>query len=694
MGVILLLLSGCARPGAGPTAPRRAVHKTSPSTGPAAGAVATPPPERARRPGAASPGPADAQAPKHASPAALLVTPPKSAPAPWRLPPLSHEKRNPFETLQVVATDSRLSLVRTPAGLFAADDRLGVVGPLAPPVRATWVGLGAGHTVLAALAGGSLLVAAGAPAAARGLFKPLAAVPGATRWDAAGRFVAAATAARVFLSTDGGRHFRPRSQGLPAGFRVGRVRVRDDGVVAVRGAVGRRAREVTYVARRRHRFARARFQPAGLQRRGPWIWNGYWGCPAVLARDGRHWVRVRHRMLDRAPDREGLFDTSHQLVARAEPGPRKVLLAPAARAPAELRGADKGCHRPSSADRLAVQAQANTGFLEVLGTSSAGGNYGQMVSGGLAGQLSCRDWSCVRRGNRAIDLRVPRSSYLLADGACAAADADKSGACRPGARFVRRPHIVVIDLAAMRASILALPHGCARRAATGAAAGLALLFCRAGAGATRVYALDGTRWRDEATLPVSARAIWLPELRAAPDGTIALYPRCPNRGQSCRAFVRVPVAIGAAHAWREVAPAGAVGFWVVGGGAILALRDLGEQGRAHRVTFTLSTPAGDRDLVTGVKIRADVDMLQVRHGRIEITYHKHRRGNRRRGSLNAVIANVRRGQRTGTGKTKATPGASHPRRGGRFVVTTAGTLVKPSQLAAGPAAGQRGNTGR
>lgn len=545
-------------------------------------------------------GPARAAA--HGAPAPNLLAPATPA-APWLAPPIKSAPWSLFGNTEAVAWGAGAALVRTDAGRFAATLDRGVLGPLALPAGAMWTGLGANNAVLAATPDGSLYRAGTIAAAARGSFSRVARVPGATTWGAAGRVVVAGAERDVFVSTDGGHHFRRRR--IRHAAKVTRVFARADGAVVVRAASSTGRHTATYVARRGRNFIRTRFQPDALRQDGAWIWEDS-RCPALLSADGRHWVKPpRHpATLFLTPERwtSMLWDSDDLLaVARSSRDGYVTATSPPAPpfSPARQIRRERHC-----------------------------GGVGGGLEGGLADLRSrtCADWRCIRGANRPAPRQTRRRLAILEDASCDSRHANNYGDCASGAPLLHPPHLAIADRVTHRVALLAAPDGCARPSRVRNLRGLSLLFCP-GAGKTRVFALTpGNHFRAEEQLPVATAA--LTKARVAPDGTIAVYPVCHAHAH-CRAFVRRPLVAGAAGAWREVAPPGATAFWVVGGGAILILSDDGPArgSRTHLVTFALDTPTGSRDLATRVRLRDNPERLVVQNRRILLEYKRvHRRG--------------------------------------------------------------------
>lgn len=383
----------------------------------------------------ASEAPAAARAPKPPQPVIVSARP---APAPPWLEPAKKTQNMfaaGFGNTETVAWGARAALVKSDAGVFATTVERRVVGPLRLPYGAVWAGLVRGDAVLAATSGGALFRADSIAAAAKGTFVPLAQAPDATTWDASGDLVAAgAPRGAVFISTDGGRHFRRRITG--AGD-IAKVSARADGVVVAR-VHGPGGFPITYVARRGRRFRRARAQPERLERLGSWIWehgarkNGD-DCGAVLSADGRHWVEPgRDQNPWYGPSWSDMLQTWEQVQA---PPRAKHVTATSPPPPAFSRAR-------AIAGRFDCPAERDGVIGEFLAPSR-------------------EHWGAIRGTNRPVPKPTRHRLLILDDDACVPGLA--GGDCVAGAPLFHPLHLVAGDVVAHRVTFLALPAGCSRR---------------------------------------------------------------------------------------------------------------------------------------------------------------------------------------------------------------------------------------
>ncbi len=134
---------------------------------------------------------------------------------------------------------------------------------------------------------------------------------------------------------------------------------------------------------------------------------------------------------------------------------------------------------------------------------------------------------------------------LLGDGSCRQPD---DWACPPGKPLTRRPHAAVLDRDANRLRIAALPRDCepVRMLSAG---GVGMLLCASADGA-RIEMLDGSGgWQREAALDgVDPHAT---TLEMARDGTMLVRSNWLDFAKRV-AWVRRPVALGRADAWRRI----------------------------------------------------------------------------------------------------------------------------------------------
>src|SRR5262245_48345792 len=121
----------------------------------------SPPPAAKQHGKATAPASASAAAPAPVDPTEpVLVPSPAVRPAPWREEAWERPvPSDPFDSRQVIAVGVRTALVRAGTSTFAVSVRGGVIGPLAPPDKTRWLGLGGvdDDAVFAATSAGACL---------------------------------------------------------------------------------------------------------------------------------------------------------------------------------------------------------------------------------------------------------------------------------------------------------------------------------------------------------------------------------------------------------------------------------------------------------------------------------------------------------------------------------------------------------
>ncbi|WP_437585539.1 hypothetical protein [Sorangium sp. So ce1000] len=597
------------------------------SCGPAAGSAPA-----ALAPASVAIPPAPLEAPTHTADAPAVdpsapLTLPISAipPATWVEPPLGEQERakadqDPFLDHVEIALGERVALLAakgggagangggadptSSAGVFAVDEKLGVVGPLKLPARFTWVGV-AGPQIDALYTvtpEGALHRAAGVRDALRADgFEPRGSVPGATTWDAAGNVIAAAAGERVSVSTDEGRSFT--SAVVAPGKAVRKVLVRPDGVLAAwveAQARGQRpvAPDTFLSLDRGQTWKRSAFQPRSLKRMGSWIWNGDAMCPAVLSRDGQAWTRTAAiNDLYARPSLETALRLSSLIRATAA-GSFRSAVAPPAPEPPPRGGAAVGREPPCKSD---------------------GEGVGGIVGGVLgAPGASCEGALCLLES---ATPRLPPTRTRIAtlgDGICNPMSARPPGsAC--AAHLTRPPTLAVVDAIASTVAPVAAPEACPQPVVLHTAAGIGVLICRGASGAAALFVRGAQGpWHAEGSLAIPAEA--LKRMAAAPDGTLLLLGPTPPASvqprEPLQALVRSPLPLGTPQAWRRVtAPDGVAALPAPGGAALLASSPATSAGR--RLDVTLDRPGQPTiALARGVDVYQDLTRMEVRDGQV------------------------------------------------------------------------------
>lgn len=452
--------------------------------------------------------------------------------APWfRGQDVDAEKTATVSPDKLVQENVGVDIVSLGGRFYAYDEEHGASGPFAPPGGAEWLGIDATGAVWAARRDGAILRSRDVVAALHAhAYERIATEPGIRDFDVNGMHaVAAAGSDLVLIDT---RDNRVRRIRRPGALSLDRARVRSDGVVIAAG-----------------RNDNWRVVLLGSRGRGAWRVESLWGAPEragdfvmaggvcfTLARDGVGWFDSVNAT---EPDVLHRFWVHQRVVAYGpEPSFRRLADLPAhgRREPPDSCG---GSHR-TRAPRVKI------GHEETWVASCAGA---ARVMGAIH---PAKDDARYHFG-------------LLADGTCNLSDDWECSSTDP---LTRRPHAAVLDRDANRLQIAVLPDGC-HAVRMLSAAGAGMLLCRSEDG-IRIETLDPSgRWHREADLAgADPRAL---TLETARDGTMLLRSKWLDLAKR-RAWVRRPLALGRAGAWRRLDVSDLIELRAVPGGNVLGIK--------------------------------------------------------------------------------------------------------------------------
>jgi hypothetical protein len=471
----------------------------------------------------------------------------------------------------VLSYGERSALVGSEGATYWVSRERGAIGPLAIPADSRWVGLGQSDRILYADRLGTLFQSNGDKLD----FAPVGKVVGAESWDSAGAFVVAgSTWDEVFLSKDGGKTFAKRSLG--PGLRVEDVLVRSDGAVLAQARKVTDTRfesdVTTFLAMPGRPFAKSAIQADEFYKIGAWLWTDA-DCPAVLSKDGTHFVRAPAYAVDEqdhwadamAPTDHGKADALSRadLVTNKQPPP------PAYQARAD---AGRGAPCPESPSAPPDDKPPRE-------------------------KPACEAAACLADVMPAVGLR-PSALSILADGLCAKLP------CAYAQPFSRQPHAVRRDALA----VIDLPKSCGFPFFLKNAPGLPLLFCSTPDEVTQVFALDREdRWHEEARFEIPADQVGT--LSANEDGTVVF----PSGFQ--RIFLRRPLAAGDKDAWREVKGERVAVRALSGGRLFIAAEETLNWGQGDKQKTMLTIRIDDQTIATVAKPE-DLVAIGVRDGAI------------------------------------------------------------------------------
>jgi hypothetical protein len=465
----------------------------------------------------------------------------------------------------VLAVGVHAALVRTSWGPFAVDDRHGLVGKvtLPGPAGATprFIGFDGRDALYVATEDGRLHRAESVRSAASAGFEQRAQVAGAEAWDAGGDVVVGVTSSAVWISNDGGTTFHATRPGQAEGMRYRTVAVRDDGVVVVAGeSSGELDTPLTYVSRDRgSTFVASRLRMRLVYRYGARIASFPAFADAgddggVLSIDGVRWTR-------KPTPADMPLDPWRYPVGFSE-----VLVAWAPTAKATLHEPEAPLP-PAPADEVSGDIESFYGFG--FGSSSVG----IACAAGLPRPpfgLSVVLGTLGREG----PYRSRSRFRLASDGACVGGDDEREleerARCKPDARLVRVPHLVVLDGATKDVRVADLPGGC-RPLHLSSARGGGVLFCldedRSPDAGGRLFLVDR---RGHALAVRGATSGLDGRFAMADDGTL-LFPEARPLTGPWRVALRGPSPLDMAASLISVAVDDAVAYRVLPGGAGLAI---------------------------------------------------------------------------------------------------------------------------
>ncbi len=469
--------------------------------------------------------------------------------APWVAPVMQEGAGAQLRPNSLVTFGDRVSIHETPRGYWAVDANDGVLGQIAPPPRANWLGVDGRGRIWAARRGEGVMWRAPDARAAlnRDSFDQLDVVEGATTFDVNRDLVVAGVEDRVLISGDGGQSWKtrypfmgPMDRGeLPMmELTLKHVFARYDGVVVAMATDPEMPEmPMTVISRDRGQsWELSTFQPKSLTRHGAFIWNGDVTCPAVLTKQAIYW-NSDPRLSDvpgyRDPRGEMLSLVTTTVAPAA--GERLATLSePDARTDDPDKrhaGMEPSCLDPIPTAEDLARAEARRSVHRGRGR-------------GLRG-AACEGVQCLQAASAPQTSRY--EMMLFADAACAA-EADD---CPGETEAARPPHASIFDRARDILDITEIPRGCLPHRLS-SVRGLNVLVCRGDPATVWTRPWDDV-WRYEAELPASHTEVG--EVSAAADGTIFMHSVCAGGAtpESCSAgFLRRPVASGADRVWMEV----------------------------------------------------------------------------------------------------------------------------------------------
>jgi len=471
----------------------------------------------------------------------------------------------------VVSANVDTAIVRTRRLVLAVSRTRGVLGSLSLPNKTTWVGLSGHNRIFAATADGTLYRA---DATSPFMFEQQVNIPGATRWDSGGSEVAVLANGALMRSVDEGASF---VQVAVPDADVRELAIRFDGVVVVQGNHRATGLSDAWLASDGGAFQRSTFALSSLFR-----WGGIIGssdeCGTELAADGRTWIHNpsalhwRNGLSDwptqalETSSRLNVLDNPPSLIERPrQPGQD----APVLRA---NRGRTCTGHHATHAPAVKLASPATPG------PHGAGASA---ISGRLDRDPPPYNTSLVWLSDGLVEHgTISRVSQL--------------------ALLSRHP----ASLGAVQA-----PCAPARVFSTG---GIGLVVCATNTVEASIFTIDreGHAFAEGA---LRVRSLDDLSLASAQDGTLLLRSQwgAAERG----AFVRSPLALGSAGAWRSIPLEDAVEVRVADGGALLLITT-GHVPLPATFSLTLARPGERRELFHGIPVDGSLLDLHVNRDKL------------------------------------------------------------------------------
>lgn len=534
---------------------------------------------------------------------------PEMAAAPWSLPPFEPGRTHPLDHANVIAASRGIAIAKARDILIGSSTTTGIVGALRMPERAMWHEIVAGDLILVADEQGQLWRAPTLEVAVQRGFERVARVTGAKRWDASGHFVIAVEepssrpsgpglssrpsgpGATAWISADGGATFGPMTS--PGKGTIETMVVRDDGVVVAQMSHKVRNKS-TYTVMLSgdagRTWSRSAWHPFSVYRHGGWIIGDDSAADrdivGLLASDGKAWSKHGRVWEEISANGEGWrLDFAHD-----------PALAPDGRVRADAMDlvAPPPPARPLRGKPLVLDDKT-------FGLSGIGGGTGF----GESGVPHCKGVSCLHSSVGEAPFPVAIDVLGFGDARCAVATTPCPFAER------RSPHFAVFDHRHAQFDLVQLPTACADVEIVDAG-GLTLVGCALGDHRV-VYGVDPTGKVARESITADGAAPWsLGLVSMATDGTIWI----PQEGACDRwaaGWVRRPLAVGAADAWRHVVAERARAWRAVGAGIAIGVIDRGDSLAA----LQLDHPDGHSEVVLdGIRVAIDVTGVSVKDGRV------------------------------------------------------------------------------
>jgi hypothetical protein len=471
---------------------------------------------------------------------------------------------------RVVAANVDTAIVQTRRMTLAVSRTRGALGSLSLPNDTRWIGLSGNGSIYAATTDGTLYRSEPSPPF---VFQRQASVPDATRWDSGGRVVAALANGRVMRSLDEGTTFAEVL--IDPSAVLTELAVRFDGITVVQGSHRSTGVPDAWIARDGGAFQRSTFPVSSLYRLGGIIGSSD-PCSPEMAADGRTWIYGHGRSL--WPD--GLsdwptraFETSSRLTMLDNP-PSFIEL-PRRAGPDALVAQFNRCDPRGSHRTLAPRIKMDSHPAVPLHGAGAAA---------ISGRLDREAAPCN------TDL------LWLSDGL-----ADHEAVARAS-------HMAVLSRHPATLRIIVPPCSHGRLFSTG---GIGLVVCRSPSDIVDALVMTIDREGQafaEGSLPFSDLDALT--LASTPDGTLLLRSRWGDVDR--QAFVRSPVALGSANAWRSVALGNAVEVRVAEGAGLLLI-ETGYVPIPSTFTLTLDRPGERRELLRSIVVDGSLLDLYVNH---------------------------------------------------------------------------------